>query len=79
MDSNLKYKSIEYWNERYKGEEHFEWFGEYEKYKQVIGKKLKNSDRILVLGKFVIWYICHMVHDRPNLFYDIFKDAATAK
>lgn len=25
MENNLKYKSVEYWNERYKEEESFEW------------------------------------------------------
>lgn len=50
MDNNLKYKSVDYWNERYKDEDHFEWFGDYEKYNPVISKKLKHTDRILVLG-----------------------------
>lgn len=50
MDSNLKYKSRDYWDERYKDEEHFEWFGDYDKYKSVIEKKLKHTDKILVLG-----------------------------
>lgn len=55
MDNNLKYKSIDYWNERYKDEQHFEWFGDYEKYKSVLNAKLKPSDRILVLGNKIIF------------------------
>lgn len=51
MDSNLKYKNVEYWNERYKDEDHFEWFGPYDKYKSVIQDKIKRNDKILVLGK----------------------------
>lgn len=51
MDSNLKYKNVEYWNERYKDEDHFEWFGPYDKYKSVIQHKIKRTDKILVLGK----------------------------
>ena len=51
MDSNLKYKNVDYWNERYKDEDHFEWFGSYDKYKSVIQHKIKRTDKILVLGK----------------------------
>lgn len=51
MDSNLKYKNVEYWNERYKDEEQFEWFGAYDKYKSVIKRTIKPTDTILVLGK----------------------------
>ena len=50
MENNLKYKSLDYWNERYKEEEHFEWFGDYSKYKSIVDLKLKYSDKILVLG-----------------------------
>ena len=50
MENNSKYKSLEYWNQRYDIEEHFEWFGEYAKYKEIINKTVSNSDRILILG-----------------------------
>lgn len=50
MDTNSKYKSLEYWNERYKDEDYYEWFGEYEKFKKVIHDQIKHSDRILTLG-----------------------------
>lgn len=50
MDSNSKYKCLEYWNDRYKEEDHFEWFGDYEKYKHILDQKLKHTDKILVLG-----------------------------
>ena len=50
MDKNFKYKTIEYWDERYKEEECFEWFGGYDNFKNVIKKYVKESDEILVLG-----------------------------
>lgn len=46
----MRYKLVEYWNERYKTETHFEWFGDYAKYRQVIRENVKESDRVLVLG-----------------------------
>ena len=51
MENNSKYKSLDYWNKRYNTEEHFEWFGEYAKFKEIIRQKVSQSDRILVLGK----------------------------
>ena len=50
MEYNLKYKCLDYWNNRYKNEENFEWFGAYSKFKFVIKEKIKISDRILNLG-----------------------------
>ena len=50
MENNLKYKSIEYWNERYKEEDAFEWFGEYARFQDVLKKCLVPTDKILVLG-----------------------------
>ena len=50
MENNSQYKCLDYWNKRYAEEEHFEWFGEYERFKKVINQKLSPSDRILVLG-----------------------------
>jgi hypothetical protein len=50
MENNSQYKCLDYWNKRYTEEEHFEWFGEYGRFKKVINLKLSPSDRILVLG-----------------------------
>ena len=50
MENNLQYKEKEYWDERYKHEAHFEWFGDYSRFKSVLGHKIKRSDKILVLG-----------------------------
>lgn len=52
MENNSKYKLLEYWNQRYETEESFEWFGEYEKYKEIIRSQVTTNDQILVLGKY---------------------------
>jgi hypothetical protein len=51
MENNMKYKLVDYWNERYKEEESFEWFGEWSKFRSVINKKINHDDEILILGK----------------------------
>jgi hypothetical protein len=56
MDNNLKYKCLEYWNERYKDEETFEWFGEYAMFKSVLKQIITPMDKILVLGNFMFIY-----------------------
>jgi hypothetical protein len=50
MENNSQYKLLDYWDNRYKTEEHFEWFGEYARFRSVIQKKVAHSDRILMLG-----------------------------
>jgi EEF1A lysine methyltransferase 4 len=50
MESNSKYKSLNYWNERYKNEDHFEWFGDYYKFKPILNKFINPNDSILSLG-----------------------------
>lgn len=56
MDNNLKYKCLDYWNERYKEEETFEWFGEYAMFKSVLKKIITPNDRILVLGNLKLLF-----------------------
>jgi len=53
MENNKKYKLVDYWNERYKEEESFEWFGEWFKFKSVINKKITYNDQILILGFYI--------------------------
>lgn len=60
MDNNLKYKCLHFWNERYKHEDHFEWFGEYAKFKSVLDKKLNHSDKILTLGMIFDLFLIHI-------------------
>ena len=50
MDTNSKYKTLEYWDERYKEEESFEWFGGYSNFKNVTENYMQKNDKILVLG-----------------------------
>jgi len=51
MDKNSRYKCLDYWNERYRDELSFEWFGEYARFKQVLCKIVKPTDTILTLGR----------------------------
>ena len=53
MEKNSQYKCVDYWNERYKDEEHFEWFGDYARFGPILKQKLKPTDRILVLGTLI--------------------------
>ena len=50
MENNVKYKRVEYWNERYVDEEHFEWFGQFAMFKQVLNECVPRHHRILMLG-----------------------------
>jgi hypothetical protein len=50
MENNSQYKLLDYWDERYKTEEHFEWFGEYARFCEVLRKILNKNDCILMLG-----------------------------
>lgn len=51
MEKNSQFKSLDYWNERYKTEDHYEWFGDYSKFKDVIHSLVRPTDKILTLGK----------------------------
>lgn len=50
MEKNSRYKCMDYWNERYKEEESFEWFGEYSRFREVLRNIINQTDRILTLG-----------------------------
>ena len=50
MQNNSQYKLLDYWDGRYKTEQHFDWFGDYTKFRSVIKQIIKEMDRILVLG-----------------------------
>ncbi|XP_062844033.1 EEF1A lysine methyltransferase 4 isoform X2 [Trichomycterus rosablanca] len=49
-DCNNRYKDVEYWNDRYKTEESFEWFGDFSKFRHLLVQYIKKEDRILILG-----------------------------
>lgn len=50
-DSNAKYKDVDYWNERYRTEESFEWFGDFTKFEHLIKRHVGVEENILILGK----------------------------
>ncbi|KAM6948206.1 EEF1A lysine methyltransferase 4 [Aplochiton taeniatus] len=49
-DHNSRYKDVDYWDERYKNEQSFEWFGEFSKFQHLLEKHVRKDDAILVLG-----------------------------
>ncbi|XP_016396767.1 endothelin-converting enzyme 2-like isoform X2 [Sinocyclocheilus rhinocerous] len=49
-DSNAKYKDVNYWNERYRTEESFEWFGDFTKFKHLLKQHVGTEENILMLG-----------------------------
>jgi hypothetical protein len=77
MENNSKYKLLEYWNQRYETEESFEWFGEYEKYKEIIRSQVSTNDRILVLGNnfFNNFFATGFETNQENLFLKVVEIA----
>ncbi|XP_023674288.1 EEF1A lysine methyltransferase 4 isoform X1 [Paramormyrops kingsleyae] len=49
-DSNSRYKDVGYWDERYRREESFEWFGDLSKFQHLLEQHVKKDDAILILG-----------------------------
>ncbi|XP_006637823.2 EEF1A lysine methyltransferase 4 [Lepisosteus oculatus] len=49
-ECNSRYKDVEYWDERYKKEQSFEWFGDYSKFEHLLEQHVRKEDKILVLG-----------------------------
>ncbi|XP_071394923.1 EEF1A lysine methyltransferase 4, partial [Centroberyx affinis] len=49
-DDNSRYKDVDYWDERYKTEQCFDWLGNFSKFQHLLDKHMKNDDSILVLG-----------------------------
>uniref|UniRef100_A0A672RQZ9 EEF1A lysine methyltransferase 4 n=1 Tax=Sinocyclocheilus grahami TaxID=75366 RepID=A0A672RQZ9_SINGR len=49
-DSNANYKDVNYWNERYRTEESFEWFGDFTKLKHLLKQHVGTEENILMLG-----------------------------
>ncbi|XP_054622715.1 EEF1A lysine methyltransferase 4 [Dunckerocampus dactyliophorus] len=49
-EDNLRYKDVDYWDERYKVEKCYEWLGGFSKFQHVLEKCIKKDDSILVLG-----------------------------
>ncbi|XP_010892908.1 EEF1A lysine methyltransferase 4 [Esox lucius] len=49
-DHNCRYKDVGYWDERYKTEQSFEWFGDFSKFQHLLEQHVKKEDDILILG-----------------------------
>ncbi|XP_050985478.1 EEF1A lysine methyltransferase 4 isoform X1 [Labeo rohita] len=49
-DSNARYKDVDYWNERYRTEESFEWFGDFTKFEHLLKQHVGTEENILMLG-----------------------------
>ncbi|XP_028831114.1 EEF1A lysine methyltransferase 4 [Denticeps clupeoides] len=47
---NSRYKEVEYWDQRYRSETSFEWFGDFSKFQHLIRPHVNKDDSILVLG-----------------------------
>ncbi|XP_054870839.1 EEF1A lysine methyltransferase 4 isoform X1 [Amphiprion ocellaris] len=49
-DNNSRYKDVEYWDERYKTEQCYDWLGSFSKFQHLLEKIVKKEDSILILG-----------------------------
>lgn len=49
-DSNARYKDVDYWNERYRTEESFEWFGDFTNFEHLLKQHVGTEENILMLG-----------------------------
>ncbi|XP_061696175.1 EEF1A lysine methyltransferase 4 [Syngnathoides biaculeatus] len=49
-EDNLQYKDVDYWDERYKVEESYDWLGGLSKFWHLLENHIKKDDSILVLG-----------------------------
>ncbi|TRY69747.1 hypothetical protein DNTS_035422 [Danionella cerebrum] len=47
---NARYKDVDYWNERYRTEQSFEWFGDFTKFEHLLKQHVGTEDNILMLG-----------------------------
>ncbi|KAM3604309.1 uncharacterized protein V6R79_009320 [Siganus canaliculatus] len=49
-DDNSRYKDVDYWDERYKTEQSYDWLGGFSKFQHLLEKHVKKEDSILILG-----------------------------
>ncbi|XP_068195882.1 EEF1A lysine methyltransferase 4 [Antennarius striatus] len=49
-ENNSRYKHVEYWDDRYRAEETYDWFGSFCKFRYLLENHIKKEDCILVLG-----------------------------
>ncbi|KAG7525041.1 EEF1A lysine methyltransferase 4 [Solea senegalensis] len=48
--NNAKYKDVDYWDDRYKTEQCYDWLGSFSKFQHLLEKHVKKEDAILILG-----------------------------
>ncbi|KAE8290983.1 hypothetical protein D5F01_LYC10576 [Larimichthys crocea] len=49
-DDNSRYKDVDYWDERYKTEQSYDWLGSFCKFQHLLEKHIGKDDSILILG-----------------------------
>ncbi|KAM7400742.1 hypothetical protein PAMA_005096 [Pampus argenteus] len=49
-DDNSRYKDVDYWDERYKTEQCYDWLGSFSRFQHLLEKHVKKEDSILILG-----------------------------
>ncbi|XP_076600339.1 EEF1A lysine methyltransferase 4 [Chaetodon auriga] len=49
-DDNSRYKYADYWNERFKTEQSYDWLGCFSKFQHLLEEHIKKEDSILILG-----------------------------
>ncbi|XP_042285337.1 EEF1A lysine methyltransferase 4 [Thunnus maccoyii] len=49
-DDNSRYKDVDYWDERYKTEQCYDWLGSFSRFQHLLEKHIKKEDSILILG-----------------------------
>lgn len=49
-DDNSRYKDVDYWDERYKTEQSYDWLGSFCKFQHLLEKHVGKDDSILILG-----------------------------
>lgn len=59
-DDNSRYKDVDYWDDRYKTEQCYEWLGSYSKFHHLLEQHVKKDDSILILGEFC-YDECHFI------------------
>lgn len=49
-DDNSRYKDVDYWDDRYKTEQCFDWLGSFSKFHHLLDQHVRRDDSILILG-----------------------------
>lgn len=49
-DDNSRYKDVDYWDERYKTEQCYDWLGSFSRFQPLLEEHVKKEDAILILG-----------------------------